>query len=833
VSFTSKHHPNRRVLRSLTACVTGAALVTTGSVALSGPAIAATQQNKVVEVNDGSTDWAEQAYECTPTGAYLTPQQDNTAGPQRAPFGSGSHHIQINEYSSQTELYRTDQYDGTPLSQLDRLEYSSYAQAQDPSTQPDRQPSYLRLTVDTDGDQRADDSLFFIPANNGAQQPVANGEWQDWDVDSGQLSVNGDSGPSDTTTLAQYATAHPGAKLVNNGDGSATGGSIALITGCGNGGDTDSQRNGDYFVDRVVVGANGSDTLYDFEGPAETNQGTTMQTVDPDHSGPWTSQAYDYQTGSNLTSNQTFVPGPATPPENRGSLRFTVSDDSNPNRIEQFRSTALDGRLLRDVRDLSYATYVHGFEGNPTPQQPPYLYLRVDNNGDNQSDGVLFFYPANNAGQQPVTADTWQTWDAANGQWNLNGDDGPANSFTLDQYLAEHPDATIMNNSTDPSWSGGGLTLQVGAGGSGQTNGHYYVDDVTMSTADAATSSTVSGTDYDLEPGPAAPAPPQLNIGDTAVNEGNSGTNNATFTISMDKTADRAVTVDYATSDGSATAPDDYTAQSGTATIPAGQTRTTVNVPVNGDTTVEPDEQFNVNLSQPQNATVGDGSAAGTITNDDQEQPPPPPSSTSVSINDTSVNEGNSGTAAEKFTVSLDQPSNGVTTVDYATDGARGTADEQSDYTPKAGTVTFQDGEQSKTVSIAVNGDKAFEPNENLWVHLSNAQGAGNPEITDANGKGAVVNDDTKVTNDATNATGTHIQVTVNTTPDAARDPVKIYQRDAGKDTVLWSGNLDASGHVSKVPAKEFRKGNQVGVYSVVTTANGAYASSVDRVTIR
>ena len=79
MSFTSKPHPNRRVLRSVTACVTGAALVTTGSVALSGPAAAATQQNRVVEVNDGSTSWAEQAYECTPTGAYLTPQQDNTA----------------------------------------------------------------------------------------------------------------------------------------------------------------------------------------------------------------------------------------------------------------------------------------------------------------------------------------------------------------------------------------------------------------------------------------------------------------------------------------------------------------------------------------------------------------------------------------------------------------------------------------------------------------------------------------------------------------------------------------------------------------------------------
>ncbi len=826
MSYTSKILPRNRLWRSATACLASAALVTTGSVALSSPAMAATPQNKVVEVNDGSTSWAEQAYECTPTGAYLTPQQDNAKGPQRAPFGSGSHHIQINEYSSQTELYRTNKYDGTPLSQLDRLEYSSFARAQDPSTQPDRQPSYLRLTVDSDGDTQPDDSLFFIPANNGDQQPVVNGAWQSWDVDSGHLSVNGDNGPSDTTTLAQYANAHPAAKLVNNGDGSASGGSLALITGCGNGGDTDSQRNGDYFVDRVIVGADNSDTLYDFEGPAETDQGNTLQTVDPDHPGPWTSQAYDYQTGNTLTSNQTFVPGPATPPKNRGSLRFTVSDDSNPNRIEQFRSGALDGRLLRDVRDLSYATYVHGFQGNPTPQQPPYLYLRVDNNGDGQSDGVLFFYPANNADQQPVAADTWQTWNAGEGRWNLNGDDGPANSFTLDQYLAEHPDATIMNNSTDPSWSGGGLTIQVGAGGSGQTNGNYYVDDVTMSTADQATSSTVSGTDYDLEPGPEAPAPPQLNIGDTSTAEGDSGSHNASFTISMDKTADRAVTVDYATSDGSATAPDDYTSSNGTATIPAGQTRTTVNVPVNGDTTVEPDEQFNVDLSQPQNATVGDGSATGTITNDDT-QPTPPPQP-NVSISDASAAEGNtSGANQESFTVSLDRPSDQDVTVHYST--TDGTATAPDDYASTSGKVTIPAGQTQQTVTVPVNGDKVREGRETFTTNLDNAQ---NATIADGSGDGVIRNDDTNVDTTASNARGERARATVTTSPQAGGDSVRIYREVAGDDPVMYRGTLDDSGRVSTVLSKDFAHGAHVKLYAKVVTDNGTYQSETSTVVI-
>ena len=831
MQHASNVHPKRRLLKSATACLSGLALAATSGVAMTTPAAAAPAQNDgVVEVKDGAGSWAEQAYECTSSGAYLTPQQDNVAGPQRAPFGSGSHSIQINEYTTQTELYRTAEYDGTPLAELDRLEYSSFARANDPSTQPDRQPTYLRLTVDKDGDQAADDSLFFIPANNSGQQPVANGEWQNWDVDSGQLSVNGDSGPGNTVTLQQYAENNPGATLVNNGDGSATGGSIALVTGCGMGGDTDSQRNGDYFVDRVIVGTNDADTLYDFEGPEETDQGTTMDTVDPDSTSPWTSQAYDYQTGNTLNSNQTFVAGPGTPPLNRGSLRFTVSDDTNPNRIEQFRTEELDGRLLRDVRDLSYSTYVDGAENNTTPQQPPYLYLRVDNNGDGTDDGVLFFYPGNNADQQPVAQDTWQTWNAGEGRWNLGGDDGPANAFTLDQYLAEHPDAVIDNNAASPSdgWSGGGVTFQVGAGGAGQTNGDYYVDDIVMSTADEDTSSTVSGTQYDLEPEPAPATPPQMNISNRSVSEGNSGTTNASFTISMDKPTDRAVTVDYATSDGSATAPDDYESTSETATIPEGETRTTVSVPVNGDTAVEGDETFSVDLTKPQNATIGDGSATGTITNDDTEAPPP--SSNSVSVSNDRVPEGNSGTSPEQFVISMEEAQSTPTSVNYTT--GDDTANAGSDYRERTGVAVIPAGETRTTVNVPVNGDIRHEPGEQFTFTLSDPQGSGNPEIGDGRGVGTITNDDTNVDLSASNAAGRHVRAVVSTTPQGAGDTVRIWQQRAGDDRVVYKGTLNDMGRVNTVLDREFANGADVRLYARVITANGMYQSETDSVTI-
>jgi chitinase len=76
-------------------------------------------------------------------------------------------------------------------------------------------------------------------------------------------------------------------------------------------------------------------------------------------------------------------------------------------------------------------------------------------------------------------------------------------------------------------------------------------------------------------------------------------------------------TVGYASADGSATAGSDYTAVSGTLSFAPGTTLQTIGVPVLGDTAVELDETFLVNLSAAVNATVADGQGQGTITNDD------------------------------------------------------------------------------------------------------------------------------------------------------------------------------------------------------------------------
>ncbi|HEU4663192.1 MAG TPA: ExeM/NucH family extracellular endonuclease, partial [Dokdonella sp.] len=112
---------------------------------------------------------------------------------------------------------------------------------------------------------------------------------------------------------------------------------------------------------------------------------------------------------------------------------------------------------------------------------------------------------------------------------------------------------------------------------------------------------------------------PHLSIADVSLGEGNAGTTNYVFTVSLTQPAGPGgVTFDIATSDGSATAPSDYAATSLTGqTIPAGSSTYAFTVLVNGDTTSEPDEAFNVNVSNVANAIVDDAQATGTIVNDD------------------------------------------------------------------------------------------------------------------------------------------------------------------------------------------------------------------------
>lgn len=113
----------------------------------------------------------------------------------------------------------------------------------------------------------------------------------------------------------------------------------------------------------------------------------------------------------------------------------------------------------------------------------------------------------------------------------------------------------------------------------------------------------------------------QITIDNISLVEGNSGTSQAVFTVSLTALRSVPVTIEYATSDGTALAGRDYAASSGVATIPAGNPSTTIQIPVYGDTLLEPDETFFVNLSNPGNAALTDAQGAASILNDETGSP--------------------------------------------------------------------------------------------------------------------------------------------------------------------------------------------------------------------
>ncbi len=110
---------------------------------------------------------------------------------------------------------------------------------------------------------------------------------------------------------------------------------------------------------------------------------------------------------------------------------------------------------------------------------------------------------------------------------------------------------------------------------------------------------------------------PTISISDASVNEGNSGSVNASFTVTLSGLSAVPASASYATSDGSATAPGDYDARSGTVTFVSGETSKTIVVVVKGDDLDEADETFTVTLSSPSGATISDAQGTGTIRDDD------------------------------------------------------------------------------------------------------------------------------------------------------------------------------------------------------------------------
>lgn len=223
-----------------------------------------------------------------------------------------------------------------------------------------------------------------------------------------------------------------------------------------------------------------------------------------------------------------------------------------------------------------------------------------------------------------------------------------------------------------------------------------------------------------VAPGVNPPPPPSPGVLRFSQATYDVGENNGTATIKVVRAEGSAgtVTVDYATSDGSATAGSDYTAAKGTLTFGPGEVEKQFSVAITDDTADENDETVNLTLSNPTNqATLGTPSAA-FLRIIDNEVPPGAAGTLQFSAAEYSVNE-NAGSAI--VTVARTGGTAGTVTVSYTTSDGSATAN--SDYTPASGTLTFADGETTKSFSVSVTDDTSAEPDETVLLSLSNPAG--------------------------------------------------------------------------------------------------------------
>ncbi|TCS36271.1 Calx-beta domain-containing protein [Paucimonas lemoignei] len=202
--------------------------------------------------------------------------------------------------------------------------------------------------------------------------------------------------------------------------------------------------------------------------------------------------------------------------------------------------------------------------------------------------------------------------------------------------------------------------------------------------------------------------------------EGNSGTTAFTFTVTRTGYLGEAETVEYAITGSGANPANgaDFggSLPSGTLTLPAGQASVTLTVYVTGDLDGEPDEGFTVTLTNPSSGvTITQATADGTIQADDVVFDVSPPAT---------LVEGNPGTTTYfDFVVTRSGNLSGSQTLNWSVAGVGADATSASDFDFIAGTVTFNAGETSKTIQVPVKGDYIGEANETFRLTLTGPNG--------------------------------------------------------------------------------------------------------------
>ncbi len=304
---------------------------------------------------------------------------------------------------------------------------------------------------------------------------------------------------------------------------------------------------------------------------------------------------------------------------------------------------------------------------------------------------------------------------------------------------------------------------------------------------------------------------PSISINDVTVNEA-AGT--MTFTVTLDQPTTATVSVNFATTPGSAVSPEDFTSVVGSLTFAPGVTTQVVTVNIKNDGIYEGSETFNVNLSTPTNATIGDGVGIGTIKDDgsglggsDDDRP-------TLAVSSPTVAE-DGGHAV--FTLSLSNASTIPTTVSLAL--ANGTASNPADYTPAlevstdggvtwmaGSSATFAPGVTSVLARTPIVDDNLAEATETFTLTATTTAGAtanpdavGTASITDNDTPAFSINDVTvnegagtiTFTVSLSNPSATATTVHYDTTPGTATTPADYAAGlDALSGTLTFAPNV-------------------------------------------
>jgi uncharacterized repeat protein (TIGR01451 family) len=338
----------------------------------------------------------------------------------------------------------------------------------------------------------------------------------------------------------------------------------------------------------------------------------------------WSWDFGDSSSGDGETANHTYsAPGTYT-------VTLTVTDDGG----------ATD-RISHDVTVPAVPanqTPIPAFTVTQSLNPATPLLVSVDGTASHDPDGTIASYAWNfgdsTSGSGAATTHTYATGGTYTIQLTVTDSNGATDHISHQVTVPVLFTLTVTTNGTGTVTSGTGgivcpgtcsatyspgtvvvLTETPGAaqpfsGWSGACSGAGSCS-VTMNAAMSVTATFATSSP------PPPPPTPSASIGDATHPEGNTGDTPFVFTVTLSGAADSAVTIGYATADGTASSPSDYAATSGTLTFAPGQTSATVTVTVHGDTTPENDETFTVNLTSPSGATIADGQGLGTIQNDD------------------------------------------------------------------------------------------------------------------------------------------------------------------------------------------------------------------------